>query len=101
MGGAVFVSAAQSVFVNRLLQTLPSSAPDVDPAYVAILGATELRSVFSGPQLAGIVDAYMVGVRGAFAFGIAVAGSAFVASWLMPIRSIKGGSSKSVATVTA
>ncbi len=97
----MFVSAAQCVFVNRLLQSLPTTAPTVDLSSVALLGATELREAYSGAALQGIVEAYMIGIRDAFAFGIAVAGSAFIASWCVPFKSIKHGRSKPVGGMDA
>lgn len=39
-GGTFFVSAAQSAFVNKMLNTLPSTAPGVDPTTVIATGAT-------------------------------------------------------------
>jgi MFS transporter, DHA2 family, glioxin efflux transporter len=89
MGGTVFVSGAQSVFANRLLSTLVTNAPEVDASQVLAVGATELQDYFPTAELAGIQKSYMTGLKGAFAFGIAVAGVAFLASCTAPIRSIK------------
>lgn len=75
LSGAYFVTAAQSLFSNRLLQTLASTAPSIDAAKVLATGATEIKHVFSGADLDAILRAYMVGIKDVFAF--ALGGSAF------------------------
>jgi MFS transporter, DHA2 family, glioxin efflux transporter len=78
VGGAFMVSAAQAAFVNVLVKVLPSSAPGVDPATVLYTGATDLRKVFSADQVPGILEAYMRGLKAAFAIGLASTGVAFI-----------------------
>lgn len=73
IGGALWVSAAQAGFANKLLATLPATAPDVNPGLVLATGATELRTVFSAQQVPGILAAYMDGLRTPFAIAIACA----------------------------
>ena len=90
MGGAVFVSAAQSVFSNRLLQALSIDAPGIGPEKVLATGASELRDSFSTAELPGLLNSYMEGLRGAFALGIALAVAAVVMSLGPPVRPIKG-----------
>ena len=90
MGGAIFVSAAQSIFSNRLLQALSVRAPDIDSGKVLATGASELRENFSAAELPDILDSYMQGLKGAFALGIALAVVAVVTSFGPPVRSIKG-----------
>ena len=72
------VSAAQAAFVNVLVKVLLHSAPGVDPATVVKTGATDLRKVFSVDQVAGILVAYMRGLKMAFAVGLASTGVAFI-----------------------
>ena len=93
MGGTIIVSAAQAVFANRLLAALPTYAADIDAGTVLGIGASELKNVFSGDSLAGVLESYMVGLKATFLFGTALAGSAFIASWVAPIKSIKQGRS--------
>lgn len=85
VGGAFLVSAAQSAFVNVLLNTLPSTAPSVDPASVVATGATELRNVFSADQIPGILLAYMRGLKITFAIALGATGLtliiAFFSRW--------------------
>ncbi|KAL4867995.1 hypothetical protein BDV12DRAFT_186274 [Aspergillus spectabilis] len=88
MGGTVFVSLAQAVFANRLLAALAIHAPSVAADQVLAIGATELNHQFPSDVLPGVIQSYMVGLRAAFFLGAAVAGSAFVTSWVAPIKSI-------------
>jgi MFS transporter, DHA2 family, glioxin efflux transporter len=78
VGGAFMVSAAQAAFVNVLVKVLPSSVPGVNSAIVLYTGATELRHVFSADQVPGILEAYMRGLKAAFAVGLASTGVAFI-----------------------
>lgn len=90
MGGAFFVSAAQSAFTNQLISSLKTHAPDVDPLHVIAVGATELRSAFAADQIPGIIVSYMDGLRVVFALCIALAGCSTLISFAMPWVSIKG-----------
>ncbi|KAK5204370.1 hypothetical protein LTR41_009841 [Exophiala xenobiotica] len=85
IGGSFTLSAAQAAFNNRMLSTLASTAPGVDPATVLVTGATQIRSVFASSQVPGIVAAYMAGLKLVFAITIATFGCAFLtglwASW--------------------
>lgn len=87
IGGTAFVTAAQSAFVNTLIQKLPTAAPDVDPAKVVVTGATAIRVVFPAEQVAGIVESYMAGIKVALAMAIGGAGVGL----LIALWNIKGG----------
>lgn len=78
IGGAIWVSAAQAGFINRLVEALPRTAPGVDPGMVIATGATELRQVFDPSQVEGIIEAYMEGLRTPFIISIACAGVAVI-----------------------
>ncbi|KAH6613225.1 major facilitator superfamily-domain-containing protein [Chaetomium tenue] len=73
IGGTAFVTAAQAAFVNRMIHTLPNSAPDVDPASVVTTGATLIRTAFPADQVHGIIVAYMAGIK--VALGISIGGA--------------------------
>ncbi|TKA81270.1 hypothetical protein B0A49_00224 [Cryomyces minteri] len=92
MGGAFFVSAAQSAFSNALIKSLLVNAPTVNVVQVVAIGATELRSTFTAEQLPGILVAYMDGLKVGFALAIALAGCATVVSVFTPWTSVKGKS---------
>lgn len=89
-GAALFVSAAQAGFANRLLERLPTTAPGVDVQRVLLTGATELRGVFAPEQIPGILAAYMDGLRVPWIIGIACACVTFVLAWLPRWENIKG-----------
>ena len=73
IGGAFFVSAGQTAFTNRIVSRIPVTAPGLDPGQVVATGATEIRSMFPD-QIAGVVRAYMDGIKLSFAISIALAG---------------------------
>ncbi|KAI0391297.1 major facilitator superfamily domain-containing protein [Xylariaceae sp. FL0594] len=98
IGGGLLINAAQSAFVNRLLITLPTSAPGVDPHLVVATGALALRTTFPSPSdLAGVLEAYMAGIKTAFAIALAACGVStlvsVLGSWkrLSPEQQAKGG----------
>jgi MFS transporter, DHA2 family, glioxin efflux transporter len=84
VGGALFVAAAQSAFVNTLIRWVATTAPGVPPQLLIFTGATELRNVFGPDVLPGVLVAYMQGLKVAFAVCIAGTGVAALLSPLMP-----------------
>ena len=88
MGGAFSTSIGQSAFVNRLLATLPKTAPGVNPALVLLTGASELHNVFPPDVLPGVLEAYMVGLKAAFAVALAFCGVAFLCSLAIPMQKL-------------
>ena len=80
--GAVFISIAQTLFTNKLLQEVARNLPDVNPLKVVLTGATELRGAFSADELPGILRAYMAGLKDAYILGIALAGVACVVAFI-------------------
>ncbi|KIW30271.1 uncharacterized protein PV07_06026 [Cladophialophora immunda] len=90
IGGAVFISAAQAGFTNKMLHELPLKAPNVDASLVLATGATDLRRVFDASDIPGILAAYMDGLRVPFAICIACACLTFVLSFTPRWESIKG-----------
>ncbi|KAB5546816.1 putative efflux pump antibiotic resistance protein [Coniochaeta sp. 2T2.1] len=84
IGGAFSTSAGQAAFVNRLLATLPKTAPGINPGLVLLTGASELHNVFPADVLPGVLVAYMTGLKAAFAVAIAFSGVAFLCSLLIP-----------------
>ncbi|KAK2765439.1 hypothetical protein FQN54_008288 [Arachnomyces sp. PD_36] len=82
LGGTAFVSAGQSAFVNRLIGTVQTSAPGVDPAAVVATGATQIRTAFAADQVPGLIVAYMAGIKVALAIPIGSTGVALLVSML-------------------
>ncbi|KMU83405.1 GliA [Coccidioides immitis H538.4] len=79
-GGTSFVSAGQSAFVNKLIATIPATAPGINPATVVATGATQIRTTFPANNVPGIVLTYMAGIKVALAMSIGGAGAAFITS---------------------
>ncbi|KAK7926912.1 dynein heavy chain [Apiospora marii] len=88
VNGAYFITAGQSIFANQLLQSLPRLAPDVDPSHVLGTGAGDIHNVFAGAALPGVLDAYMVGLKGAFALGLAAAAVCVPIGLLAPMKKL-------------
>ncbi|KAH8703810.1 putative efflux pump antibiotic resistance protein [Talaromyces proteolyticus] len=78
IGGAFSLAAAQAAFLNTIINT----AVGIDRTLLIASGATQLRSMFSPEQLPIVLDAYMAGIRAAFAIAIGMMGFAFFASLL-------------------
>lgn len=90
MGGAIWISAAQAIFTNKLISGIATSAPGVNPGLVLATGATDLRHVFSGADLDGIVHSYMEGLRGGYGICIACTALAVFVSFAPRWESLKG-----------
>ncbi|OIW24937.1 MFS general substrate transporter [Coniochaeta ligniaria NRRL 30616] len=58
LGGSIFVSVAQNIFTNLLMQDLVKAAPNVPPSIVVSTGATDLKKVVDAALLPGVLDAY-------------------------------------------
>ncbi|KAJ5171275.1 Major facilitator superfamily domain general substrate transporter [Penicillium coprophilum] len=99
LGGAFSISAAQSAFVNRLIATLPLTAPGVNPLAVYATGSTELRTVFPAEEIPGIILAYMQGLKAAFAVSIAMFGTAFVLSLILPWKKIHSDGKEDIVAI--
>lgn len=76
MGGALVVSAAQSIFQNELLDTLAVKSPGIKPSAVFGIGASDIQKTFAKSDLPGINASYMKGLHMAFALAIPMAGAA-------------------------
>ena len=63
MGGALWVSAGQAGFTNKLSERLPVVASYADQSTVLALGASEIGNNFHGDELSGVLEAYMDGLK--------------------------------------
>ncbi|KAJ5980493.1 Major facilitator superfamily domain general substrate transporter [Penicillium waksmanii] len=86
LSGAYFVAIGQSLFANRMLQTVLYGAAHLDPTLVLGTGASELQDVFSGDDLKEVIAAYMVGIKDVFAFSLACAAFAVLLSLIIPFK---------------
>ncbi|TVY37366.1 Dehydrocurvularin exporter [Lachnellula subtilissima] len=94
VSGAYFVTAAQSIFANRLLQRLASTAPNIDAAIVLATGATDIQRIFSGGDLVAVLDAYMSGIKDVFAFSMAGAAATAVIALAIPFKKVPSNESR-------
>ncbi|KAF7328185.1 putative permeases of the major facilitator superfamily [Mycena venus] len=88
ISGAYFVTAAQSLFANRLLRTLSRTAPTIDTVKVLTTGASEIQRVFRGDDLAAVLNAYMVGIKDVFAFSLAGAALTILIALAIPFKKL-------------
>lgn len=87
IGGSLFVSTAQAVFVNQLVRRLP---PNVSPGVVMSTGSSQLYTVFSGKQLTGVLTAYMDGLKAAFILSTVLVGASVIISIFLEPVNLKG-----------
>ncbi|ROW16766.1 hypothetical protein VPNG_01626 [Cytospora leucostoma] len=96
LSATLVITASDSIMNNLLLKSLPRYAPEVNPNNVLAIGAYGLQDVYSGDTLHSIRLAWVHGLRGAWALGIAFLGAAFltafIAKWpgsLVPEQTVK------------
>ena len=95
VGGAFYLAAAQSAFLNEMVKRLVVTAPTVDVQAVILTGASELRK-FPEEVLPGILKAYMHGIKIAIALSIVGSGVAVLVSlasrWnKLNMKNVSGG----------
>ncbi|KAL4947685.1 MFS general substrate transporter [Aspergillus filifer] len=90
LSGAYFVAIAQSLFANRLLQTIVSDpgSSHLDPALVLGTGTSEIRDVFGGDDLIAVIEAYMVGIKDVFTFSLACAAFSVLLALVIPLKKL-------------
>ena len=66
LGGAFALAAEQYVFANKIISTLPTSAPCVAAFIVMATGATNKHKAFTPEQLPGVLVAYIQGIKATF-----------------------------------
>lgn len=93
IGGSVFVSVAQNVFNNKLVEYVGRDAPGLDPAVVIGAGATALQTTIRDnfPQfLEGATQAYNDALMQTFLISAGLAASSIIGSAAMEWKSVKG-----------
>ncbi|KAF4634025.1 hypothetical protein G7Y89_g4085 [Cudoniella acicularis] len=71
LGSALFISAAQSAFVNTFLYRVRVTAPTANISQLLITGVTDIRTSFNPNIVPGILRACLDGIKSAFAIGLA------------------------------
>ncbi|XDG06459.1 hypothetical protein ABKA04_006074 [Annulohypoxylon sp. FPYF3050] len=88
LGSAIFLPVAQNIFLNGLVSKL-TNLPGISPAAVTGGGATELRSLASGDDLATLLSDYNYALIDVFYMMIATAGLTIFGSIFVEWRSLK------------
>jgi hypothetical protein len=86
ISGTYFILIAGSLFANRMLDTLRVSYPALNAGQVISTGASEIQHVFTGEDLAAVLDAYMVGIKAVFAFSLATCALTVLIALVIPFR---------------
>lgn len=80
VGGAMFLSAGQGLFLARTISHLRSEAPALNPLLVIAAGATRIRDIFPSEVVPVILSSYIVGLKVGFAIAIGGVGVGILAS---------------------
>ncbi|MCJ1318774.1 hypothetical protein MMC15_004105 [Xylographa vitiligo] len=90
LGGALAISIAQNIFSNTLAQELVKLAPSLNPATIIAAGATHVADVTPPALLPAVLQAYDIAVTRAYTLSIATGCIAFICSFFMEWKSVKG-----------
>ncbi|PLB46059.1 putative efflux pump antibiotic resistance protein [Aspergillus steynii IBT 23096] len=90
IGGAVFISVAQSAFTSRLTHELTATVPDLDPFVVLDSGASDLAGHVPRQFLSAVVWAYSNGLKNAFVIDTVMAAFSALGSAFVEWKSVKG-----------
>ncbi|EED11989.1 efflux pump antibiotic resistance protein, putative [Talaromyces stipitatus ATCC 10500] len=91
LSGVIGVAAGQSIFSNRLVQTLPRYTTGVNSSQILHIGASELNQNFTDDTLQGVREAYLVGIKGAWIMTMVLCSAAIVIGLAAPRISISKG----------
>lgn len=87
---------AQSIFANRLLQTISTTAPGLNATQVLGTGTSDIHNVFRGGDLDAVLRAYMVGIKDVFACALAGSALAALVALVIPSNRLPSHGSKEV-----
>ncbi|KAJ3560888.1 hypothetical protein NPX13_g9149 [Xylaria arbuscula] len=90
VSGAIWVAISQTILNNRLIASLAVSAPSISPQQVFQVGATDIQNTFHGPDLDHVLQAYLDGLKSAWALSIALAGITFLSGFFAEWKNLKG-----------
>lgn len=62
-GETLFVASCEGAFTNGLLSSLSSKLPNVDSTTILDVGATQIRTLFSGQELEKVLEGYLDGCK--------------------------------------
>jgi len=90
LGGALFISVGQNVFTNSLLTNLKAVVPDLNPAIVLAVGATEIKHQIEERFLDGVLVAYNSALTQTFYVSVATASMSIFGAAFVQWKSMKG-----------
>jgi large-conductance mechanosensitive channel len=88
LGGAIFVGAAQNVFIDQLVKNL-SNIPSVNGLIIAGVGATDLRNLIPVEQLSHVLFEYNATIMAAFDVRLAAPCISIVLALTMEWKRVK------------
>ena len=90
LGGALFVSVAQNVFGQKLLEAV-AGVPGLDASTLAQVGATQLRSVIPDPAIQEtVLIAYNYALTRVFQVGVIMGALGLIGAVGMQWKSVRG-----------
>jgi len=90
LGGALFVSVAQSIFSNKLVENLKKFAPQIDPQIILNTGATSIQKSVSKADLPGVTLAYNNALTQTFLVAAVMAALTVFGALAIEWKSVKG-----------
>ncbi|KAI9710932.1 MAG: dynein heavy chain [Bogoriella megaspora] len=84
----LFIVIAQSIFANRMLQTIIATAPNLNAAQVIGTGASDIRNAYHGQDLSAVLNAYMTGIKDVFICSLVASGLAVLLALLIPLQKL-------------
>lgn len=70
-GTALFIASTEGAFTTGLLSSLGRNLPHLDPKTVLDVGATQVRSIFSGADLEKVLQSYVHGLKNGHLLAVA------------------------------
>jgi hypothetical protein len=90
LGGAIFVSVGQNTFTNKLIAELVAlDIPQLDPAAIVQIGATQLRTVVDAKLLPAVLLGYNAAVAKTFQVALIMSCLSVLGAAGMEWKSIK------------
>ncbi|KAF2440246.1 MFS general substrate transporter, partial [Karstenula rhodostoma CBS 690.94] len=90
VGGTIFVSICQAILSSTLQSRLAQKIPGLDVSSIVHAGATDLAKLIPVDQLPVFHAAYNEGIVNVWYCALGVSAFAFVASWFVEWKSVKG-----------
>ncbi|KAI9664855.1 MAG: hypothetical protein M1821_006303 [Bathelium mastoideum] len=93
LAGAIFISVAQGIFSNELVQAVAKNAPSVNASQVVLIGATDIRNAYPPNIVPQIVQSFMDALKNTYILAVACAGLSAVVAIAIAIfdwRTLKG-----------